>query len=1124
MAKSLAGELYATLASVTKKPEQVSGSSRENVKKRNHCDQPGNDRNELPFKKNVKSLKGETDLDQSGNSTQIPDEQKCQSFSKKKGSISIHEHNLPPTQDQTSQMVDMSKLEQFHRKEKIIHKSTEYHLPHTSDQTSNENKRLQVKDRKQILNSGFSTSDGEWQRVHKYKHGKNQKQQPQNLSKPEYQKCEIGSPNTSCKAGESFQPQVRQHRLHAKVQDQSKGGHGSHTQTEKHNFSMHTKHEMGEGMSGQEVEGKCFLGYRQLEKLANGEPPEIIVVLASRRSEFETLLKKQLRPDFLILIIRVLSKLCEADFEENKAAILSQACHHDFLDQLSKHVALIPLEMNRKRKENVGIFLDDLMTFLENVINLLPSKAVEGFEKIFTVTDMMIQLPEVQQSASASCGELNKRFEHLKAKYKTCTEEHVKKGIEENINTYTLEVPDDFREINIFPDAEDILAKEPGFVRPNIISGAYESIDDYLDTQFRLLREDFVSPLREGISEYINLADKRRIRNISSVRIYHKVFFLNPKVIKDRLGLVVCFDPNKHFTKVVWEQSKRFMFGSLLLFSRDNFANIIFATVLDRRIEDLKAGKIVVQLSECSDVPDDLISKEFVMAESQVYFEPYYHVLKALQNLTKTSFPMQKYIIHAQMSGDPPKYMCSESGVLLDIDGWSVQVLEDDSWPGAQQLKLDISQYNAFKLALTKEFVVIQGPPGTGKTFLGLKVATVLLKNAPVWNASKKPLLVVCYTNHALDQFLEGLVPVTDRIVRVGGQSKSEVLQAFNLKENRRMRRGRRNLIDLKRDLHHRMSGIMNSIKSIQNDVDMIANNQGIISLSVLKEVHIIRDQHASCFASHDKRVSETLFCEWLEYGMYDDPPPCEAEGNQNHNQGHNIDGSDDGEAEEMHVDMEDMQCHMIDDLMDWELDVGVLGSRLTFALDLNRIEEEIQWHEFQIQDLKNQIKVDQSVVHTLHLQEDICRYLKLKMNYIKSKLHQDGRQNRRTLEHLLQQVNLWQLWAEERWTLYRYWVERYRNILFEELHKLEKHFRSEARMYEEVQQMNDLEILRDSLVVGMTTTGAAKLQPLLQALKPRIGKKMSVLIVIKTVVVKAANFMTLQLLDLTLFKICCDR
>lgn len=52
----------------------------------------------------------------------------------------------------------------------------------------------------------------------------------------------------------------------------------------------------------------------------------------------------------------------------------------------------------------------------------------------------------------------------------------------------------------------------------------------------------------------------------------------------------------------------------------------------------------------------------------------------------------------------------------------NVPVLDVNSWPNKEQLGLDESQYEALKIALTKEVAVIQGPPGTGKTFLGLKV------------------------------------------------------------------------------------------------------------------------------------------------------------------------------------------------------------------------------------------------------------------------------------------------------------------------------------------------------------------------------------------------------------------
>jgi superfamily II DNA or RNA helicase len=54
--------------------------------------------------------------------------------------------------------------------------------------------------------------------------------------------------------------------------------------------------------------------------------------------------------------------------------------------------------------------------------------------------------------------------------------------------------------------------------------------------------------------------------------------------------------------------------------------------------------------------------------------------------------------------------------------GKSVQILDMNSWPSAEDLELDSSQLKAVQLALTKEFAIIQGPPGTGKTYIGLKV------------------------------------------------------------------------------------------------------------------------------------------------------------------------------------------------------------------------------------------------------------------------------------------------------------------------------------------------------------------------------------------------------------------
>lgn len=64
------------------------------------------------------------------------------------------------------------------------------------------------------------------------------------------------------------------------------------------------------------------------------------------------------------------------------------------------------------------------------------------------------------------------------------------------------------------------------------------------------------------------------------------------------------------------------------------------------------------------------------------------------------------------------------------------------------------------------------------------QIAKVLLHNQKVWSANGKggPILVVCYTNHALDQFLEGILEYhPEGIIRVGGRSQSEKIQELSL-------------------------------------------------------------------------------------------------------------------------------------------------------------------------------------------------------------------------------------------------------------------------------------------------------------------------------------------------------
>lgn len=68
------------------------------------------------------------------------------------------------------------------------------------------------------------------------------------------------------------------------------------------------------------------------------------------------------------------------------------------------------------------------------------------------------------------------------------------------------------------------------------------------------------------------------------------------------------------------------------------------------------------------------------------------------------------------------------------------------------------------------------------------QIAKILLHNKTTWrtNSTEGPILVVCYTNHALDQFLEEIYKFhRNGIVRVGGRSQSEVMKKCSLWETK---------------------------------------------------------------------------------------------------------------------------------------------------------------------------------------------------------------------------------------------------------------------------------------------------------------------------------------------------
>ena len=419
--------------------------------------------------------------------------------------------------------------------------------------------------------------------------------------------------------------------------------------------------------------------------------------------------------------------------------------------------------------------------------------------------------------------------------------------------------PNDFRMIPVCPTNKEITTQERPFLRKNISRGRYENAEHYLDVQFRLLREDFLEPLREGIHEIIRDIPRHQrkhlMKNYRSVRIIGKEFTWGGIIHQVEID-VSRIDTSR------WPKSKRLLFGSFLCLSKDNFKTMLFATVSNRDEENVKEGRIDIRFIEEQDVRGiESRNHVYQMVESPAYFEAYRYVLRGLQELDEESLPFKKYLVECSAEVDPPEYLrrdetegpvCYDLSKALDVPGvpnaTAVPVLQCDAWPPVRKLPLNSSQLEALRTAITTEFSVIQGPPGTGKTYVGARIVRCLLENRQVWDPYFiSPMLMVCYTNHALDQFLEKVLEFLpkDRIIRVGGRCKSEDLEDCNLKRFTYQHR----LYDKRDELRYKMQANNEEMKTLKEK--LAKANRQLLEFDDLEEL---------LYRAHAQELYNTVF------------------------------------------------------------------------------------------------------------------------------------------------------------------------------------------------------------------------------------------------------------------------
>ena len=575
--------------------------------------------------------------------------------------------------------------------------------------------------------------------------------------------------------------------------------------------------------------------FRELENICRGGVPEKgILQLVSKTERFEALLaSEEIRPDLLKLVISAFRLLCSATtiMNENAEKLLRSSAAKKFITGtvLSEFVNQMPFSETGWKDENdrvavlndlAGIFLTLLQKLGESIVHKLPlpqlSTSWEGLKKKNLIEDT---------------SDLDKKIRQVFELRDQVIQRAKSAHDQESWN----EPPQNFRELSVIPQLSDLSSRP--FLRENITDRKFRDLDHYLDVQFRLLREDFVIPLRDGISQLTKGTNPAsNVRRTNDVPVYHDVTVLYP--VCSRKGLVyrIMFDlSHPKVRRVNWERSKRLKYGTLVCLSPDEFNTLVFATVENRDVKGLKVGELEVRFKNVGmEEINQFIQQEdkFVMIESPAYFEAYRHVLEALKEIKPEEFPFQKHIVECCKDVDPPEYQVkkensassefkfnftdvlvvktptnpessgsyqqeephnssmtavesspkesqSESGSSTEDSSADMDTPMDQeipsadvkqefttnvyNWPDNESLGFNESQMRAFKMAMTRKFAVIQGPPGTGKTYVGLKIARVLLQTTSLCEdeEDRSFMLMVSYTNHALDQFLEGLMPLT---------------------------------------------------------------------------------------------------------------------------------------------------------------------------------------------------------------------------------------------------------------------------------------------------------------------------------------------------------------------------
>ncbi|KAA1473256.1 P-loop containing nucleoside triphosphate hydrolase protein [Dentipellis sp. KUC8613] len=368
----------------------------------------------------------------------------------------------------------------------------------------------------------------------------------------------------------------------------------------------------------------------------------------------------------------------------------------------------------------------------------------------------------------------------------------------------------DFHDIAVFPTTDEIACSDKPFLRTSAEVDEVEDDDArvavYLDNQFRLLREDLIYEMREELQ---TMTGKKKGRSrghvIDDLTLHTSVYFGKPER-RCKWGIMLqCKADLPQLKGIKPDKRMAFLKSNPKVVKHQALSCLIVDGVpvaypIVYRDEELLARAlpvIVVQFNGDVSIRKALSALKTATKVTLVLIQTgmfaYEPVLKAIQGVQSLALSPEMLAWREDSVSQMPSLYPSELVSALETDpGQDLKSLFHTS----QAIILDKAQAASMLSALKQRLSLIQGPPGTGKSFIGALLAKAL------HDSTRQRILVCCYTNHALDQFLEDLlnigIPGHD-MVRLGSKSSprtTSLLIRDQLRNGTKYRREHWDVID----------------------------------------------------------------------------------------------------------------------------------------------------------------------------------------------------------------------------------------------------------------------------------------------------------------------------------------